>query len=251
MPLMGLGLHVLVALFFAVHAVRTGREMYWLMILFAFPLLGSIVYFFAVYLPGSRLHYDVRKATVAAVKTLDPGKELRDAEQAFEFTPTAQNQMRLAQALLEAGSTAEAVRHFNACLKGPFASDPEIRLSAARAHLLNGEGAAAIELLDAIRKQNADYRAEQVSLLLAQAYAREGRNNDARTEYISAVARFGSFEARAEYAIWALSVGDMLAASEQYSKIERAMKHWNRHTRSLNSSMVKRLELAFAAAHRA
>ena len=45
MPFVGLGLHLVVALFFAVHAVRTGREMYWLVILFSFPLLGSIAYF--------------------------------------------------------------------------------------------------------------------------------------------------------------------------------------------------------------
>jgi hypothetical protein len=190
----------------------------------------------------------VRKATAAAVKSLDPGKELRDAEQAFDFTPTAQNQMRLANALLESGATAQAVQHFNACLKGPFASDPEIRLRAAKAHLLNGEGAAAIELIEAVRKQRPDYRAEQVSLMLAQAYAQAGRNKDARDEFSSAIARFGSFEIRAEYVIWALSVGDMKVASEQYSRIEHAMKHWNKHTRSLNRALVQRLESAFAAA---
>ena len=34
----GIGLHVLVAIFFAVHAVKRGRELYWLLILFMFPL---------------------------------------------------------------------------------------------------------------------------------------------------------------------------------------------------------------------
>ena len=48
MPFVGLGLHVLVALFFAIHAVRSGQNMYWLFILFVFPLLGSIVYFVVV-----------------------------------------------------------------------------------------------------------------------------------------------------------------------------------------------------------
>ena len=43
MPIFGLGLHILIAIFFAIHAIRTGREMYWLLILFMFPLLGSIV----------------------------------------------------------------------------------------------------------------------------------------------------------------------------------------------------------------
>lgn len=43
MPIIGLGLHVLIAIYFAAHAVRTGQDKYWLWILFAFPLLGSLV----------------------------------------------------------------------------------------------------------------------------------------------------------------------------------------------------------------
>ena len=72
------GLHVFVALFFAVHAVRRGRELYWLLILFMFPMLGSVVYFFAIYLPESRLERKVGKVASVAMQTLDPGKALRD-----------------------------------------------------------------------------------------------------------------------------------------------------------------------------
>ena len=39
--MLGIGLHVLVAVFFAVHAIRSRQQMIWLMILFMFPLLGS------------------------------------------------------------------------------------------------------------------------------------------------------------------------------------------------------------------
>lgn len=48
MPFIGLGLHVFIALFFAVHAIRSGQQIYWLVILFSFPLLGSVVYFLAL-----------------------------------------------------------------------------------------------------------------------------------------------------------------------------------------------------------
>ena len=104
------GLHVLVALFFAVHAVRTGQPLFWLLILFMFPMFGSIAYFVAIYLPNSRLQHGARKAVVAASRALDPSRELREARAAFEETPTAQNQMRLAAALLEAGTPEEAAR---------------------------------------------------------------------------------------------------------------------------------------------
>lgn len=246
MPIFGIGLHILVALFFAVHAVRTGRDIYWLLILFMFPLLGSIVYLFAVYLPDTRLQHTVRKTVSTAAKSLDPGRSLREAQHAYDLTPTAQNQMRLAAALLEAGATAQAAEHYEACLKGPFASDPQIRLGAAKARLQGGHSTMAIELLEAIRAENPDYRVEEVSLLLAQAYAHAGRTGDAQTEFTSAINRFGSFEVRAEYALWALSVGDHNSAKAQYQEIAQSMKHWTKHTRSLNKPIVSRLEAAFA-----
>ena len=127
MPFIGLGIHLAIALFFAVHAVRTGRDIYWLLILFSFPLLGSIVYFFAIYMPHSRLEQGLRQAGKAE-KAMDPGRALRDAQNAFELTPTAHNQMTLALALYDAGHYAQAVEQFDACLRGPFGQDPELAL---------------------------------------------------------------------------------------------------------------------------
>src|SRR5690242_11183236 len=147
MPFVGLGLHILVAIFFAIHVVRSGQQMYWLIILFSFPLLGSIVYFVAVYLPNSRLERGARKAVSIAAKALDPTRELREARAAFDYTPTAQNQMRLAAALLDAGQAEEAATNYEACLKGPFASDLDMRWGAAQAWLACGRHAQAASQL--------------------------------------------------------------------------------------------------------
>src|SRR5258706_3429260 len=137
MPFLGLGLHILIALFFAVHAVRTGRPIYWLFILFSFPLLGSLVYFLVEFLPETRLNRDVGMAARTIAKSLNPGRELREARRAFDLSPTVQNRMRLAHALLAGGAASQALEHFDACLQGPFANDPEIRFRAARARLDN------------------------------------------------------------------------------------------------------------------
>lgn len=131
MEIFGIGIHILMAIFFAVHAVRNGQPIYWLLILFMFPLIGSVVYFIAIYLPSSRINQGARKVASVAVKTLDPGRELREAREAYEYTPTAQNQMRLASALLEGGNAAEAATTYEACLQGPFSGDLEIRFGAA------------------------------------------------------------------------------------------------------------------------
>jgi len=246
MPFVGIGLHVLIALFFAIHAVRSGQPIYWLFILFSFPLLGSIVYFIVVYLPNSRLHTGARRAVAVAARALDPTRELREARAAFDFTPTAQNQMRLAAALLASGAPQEAAANYEACLKGPFASDPEIKFCAARANLDSGNFPRAAVLLQEIRAADAGFRAEAVQLLLARALAGAGRGAEARAEFAAALARFGSFDARAEYAIWAYTAGEVDTAARLQADIDQAMQRWSPHNRELNAPLVRRLQAARA-----
>lgn len=242
----GIGLHVIVAIFFAIHAMRSGQQMYWLMILFAFPLLGSIVYFFAIYLPDSRLQHGARKAVAAVGRALDPTRELREAREAFNFTPTAQNQMRLAAALLEAGDAKEAAANYEACLKGPFASDAEIKFAASRAFVESGQPVRAIHYLREVRADNANFRAEQLSLLLARALAADGQQPQAGAEFAAAEARFGSFEAKAEYAMWALAQGDKPLAERLLAELDDTMRRWSGATRELQLPLVKRLQAARA-----
>lgn len=250
MPIAGLGLHVLIALFCAFHAVKTGQQMYWLFILFAFPLLGSIVYVFMIYLPSSRLQHGARKAVSVAARALDPGKELRLARAEFEETPTAQNQMRLAAALLDAGDAAEAADTYERALKGPFASDPELRYGAARAMVECQRYGDAIGHLEALQSERPEYRSEAVALLRARAYAGTARSDAAREQFEAAVARFGSFDTKAEYAIWALATGDQATATRLQAELDRTMARWNATNRELNGPVLRRLKAAQELARR-
>lgn len=247
MPIAGLGLHILVAIFFAVHAVRNGRELYWLLILFSFPLIGSLVYFFAIFLPQSRMDRKVRKAGAVITRVLDPGRELREAREAFDLAPTAHNQMRLASALFEAGKVPEAVDQYSACLQGPFAKDPEIGIGAARARLANQQPQPAIEALLSVIANNPTFRPEQTGLLLAGAYQAAGRDADAGGQYQAMAQRFDSVEAHAEYALWAIDHGDQATAAAQVEQVSRLRKHLTKHTLALHQDLLRRLDSASAA----
>ncbi|QPF71836.1 tetratricopeptide repeat protein [Roseateles sp. DAIF2] len=246
MPFAGLGLHILFALFCAVHVVRSGQQLYWLFILFAFPLLGSLVYFFVIYLPNSRLERGARKTLSAAARSLDPGRAVREARERFDATPTAQHQMDLAAALLDNGQAAEAATQYEACLKGPFASDPDIRLGAARAFADSGRPVEALAHLEALRRERADFRADQIAVLRARCLAAlDGHHRDeARAAFEEALSRHGTFEAHAEYAIWALGIGDQATAQRLQAEIERITRHWNKMSRELNEPVLRRLRAA-------
>ena len=239
-----IGLHIVVALICAVHAVRRGQPIYWLFILFAFPLLGSLVYIFAVWIPGSRVPFGANRAVSAAVKALDPTREVRDARAAFDETPTAQNQMRLAAALLATGQPEEAAERYEACLSGPFANDPEIGLAAARAQAACGRFADVLRHVEPLRREQPTFRPQDVSLLLARGWAGTGRNDEARAEFASAAERFGTYEAKAEYAIWAYEHDETALADTLNAELEKTASRWNSLARDLNAPVAKRLRAA-------
>jgi hypothetical protein len=150
--------------------------------------------------------------------------------------------MRLAAALLEAGQSEEAVQHFDACLHGPFAGDPEVILGAARANAAHGQPAAAIALLAPLQLKHQGFRADEVGLELGRAYAASGQQEQAGAQFEAIVERFASFEARAELALWAIANGQEAVAQRELIQIDHARRHMSKHTRDLHRDLLKRLD---------
>jgi len=244
MPFLGIGLHAIIAIFFAVHAIRSGQPMYWLFVLFAFPLLGSLVYFAAVFLPASRLERGAQRAMTVAARALNPTRELRAARAEFDRAPTAQNRLGLARALLDGGHPRDAAVNFENALDGLYADDPEIRYSAARAWIEAGEAPAAAVHLQSLHQKHPNFRPEAVSLLLAQARAQSGEIDAARADFESIHSRYGSFNSLVEYAIFSLNQGDREVANRLRAEIQRSMSGWSRANRDLNRPLLRRLKQA-------
>lgn len=246
MPFIGIGLHLLVAVFFAVHVLRTRQSVMWLVLLFLLPLLGSIIYFFMVYYPSNfQMQRQSHKVVTAAEHLLYPGRELREATHEWESTPTAQNRLRLAAAQMHAGEYALAAESYSACLQGPFADDVDIQLNAARACLLSGQAPQALRYLDTLSQENQGVREEEVAIVLAQALAADGQQDAARAQFELAIARYGSFQTYAEYAIWAANTGDTQTAQQLHDDIERVTAQWDDTQRALNADTMQRLNAAY------
>ena len=126
--------------------------------------------------------------------------------------------------------------------------DLDIRLGAARAYLACARAAEAVQHLQFVRQTDGAFRAEEVALLLAQALAAAGRQDEAGAEFAAAATRFGSFESRAEYAIWAAQTGDHATALGLQTGLQADMERWSRHTRELNQPLLRRLKTAMEQA---
>jgi hypothetical protein len=248
MPIVGLGLHILIALYFAVHAMRTGRNMYWLIILFSFPLLGSVVYFVVEMLPELRNSRSVRNAGHALGQLLNPERELNEAQAAFELSPTANNRARLANALLARGNAAAAIEHFRASLQGVHANDPALLLGYAQALFDNDNLPEACRALEQLRGNKERLPTQDSHLLYARALAASGEKAKARDQYDRLIAYYAGPEARCRYAAWLADEGDAERALALYREVANEARLMKGHYRSLHAHWLRQAEQALAQA---
>lgn len=238
----GIGLHVLAAIFFAVHAIRTNQPMYWLFLLFLFPGLGSLVYGIAVWLPEMRSHRGVRRAGAKVKQLLDPGRELREATEANELSPSVGNQLRLAEALLEAGRPGEAVAHYQLALQGLYAGDPDIQSRLAKALLESGRAADARDLLDRVIAEHPKFRSPPAHLTYARAVAACGDREKANEEFGVLAGYYPGLEARARYAALLQEWGDTDRAQALAADALRESQRLPAHTRGNEREWIALLQ---------
>lgn len=242
MHIFGIGLHILAAIFFGIHAVRTQQPLYWLFILFLFPGLGSLVYGIAIWLPEMRSHRGVRRAGAKVKQLLDPGRELREATEANEVSPSVGNQLRLGEALLEAGRPGEAVTHYQLALQGLYAGDPDIQSRLAKALLESGRAADARDLLDRVIKEHPNFKSPPAHLVYARAVAACNDRDKAIEEFDVLAKYYPGLEARARFAALLLEWGDKERAQRLAAESLRDSQRLPAHTRSNEREWIALLQ---------
>lgn len=224
MTILGGGLLYLVfALAMAVHAVRSGRPLWWLPVIVFLPL-GAVIYGVAVVAPdvlgGSR----AQRLAADTRAVLDPGREYREAQRACQETPTVRNQARLAAAAAGLGRHDEAERLYREAAHGIHAEDPSLLLGRAQALLELGRAAEALEALELIPGgETADPLTPPAMLALARAYEALGRTAEADGAYAEAVQRMAGFEALARHAAFLARTGRTAEARDLLADIDRRL----------------------------
>lgn len=246
MHIFGLGLHFIIAVLFAIHALRNGREMYWLLILFMFPLLGSIVYAVVVFIPEMRNSRGARRLAKGIADTLNPGAELRAAQAEFDISPTVANRLRLADALVASQRPADAVPLYRECLQGVHRNDPTIEVKLAGGLLESGDAAGARDLLEALIRREPHFRSQEGHLIYARAVAAAGDQTHAREEFDALLQSSAALDVRAWYADFLAEWGDDTAAR---ALAEDSLRHVHRmpsHARRINDPWIRRLRQILA-----
>jgi hypothetical protein len=207
------------AISLAVHAVRTGRNMYWIMILLMAPLLGSLIYIGAELMPELMGGYKARKAGEAARRALDPGRDARRAMDQLEVARTPANLKAAADALLALDRPAEALALYEEATSGAFADDPALLAGRARAAFEAGNADRALASLDKLRQLEPNARMPEEHLLYARVLEVVGRDADAEREYRAVAAYYPGAEALARQGLLLDRLGRRAEAEACWDKI--------------------------------
>jgi hypothetical protein len=216
-------LSLLTAIALCVHAVRTGRETYWLWIILMFQPLGGLVYFLTQILPGLTGGTTARRIGRAARETLDPHREYREAKAACDDTPTVRNQSRLAAAAARLGRPAEAEALYRTAAQGVHADDPVLLLGLANALLELRRPADALEVLGRLGDDEAHGRTPAAALALGRAYEELGRIPEADTALQWASQHLPGFEGMARYAAFMARNGRREEAREAVADMDQRL----------------------------
>jgi hypothetical protein len=212
--------HIAIVVFFAVHAVRTGRPPFWIFVLFFFPFLGALVYLFAEYLPEVRRGRGMQVMTRTVARAINPGAEVRRLEDELRLGDTHDRRVELGRAYREAGRLDDAIRMLNESLTGMYADEPKALWELTRACYAAGrldEARGALERLRRARALNADQQ-----LMSARIREDAGDLPAALREYEAAAAQATGEEARCR---WALLLKRTGRGDEARQLFERIVLH--------------------------
>lgn len=231
-------LSYLPSLLCGIHAVRTGRAQIWLWVLVIGGPLGAAIYVLAVLVPEWMGGRTARKLGQAAVSTLDPERDYRQAKLALEETETVGNRMRLAQAAAALGRWKEAEEEWGRCVVGQFADDPVVLLGHANALIELGRFAEALRRLEALSALGKETDTPQAALAYARAYEGLGRNEEADAPYRFAADRLPGLEAACRRAAFLARAGRAEEAQAALAEIRKRFQKVNPQLRGIDRPFV-------------
>ncbi|WGM38282.1 hypothetical protein [Caulobacter sp. NIBR1757] len=227
----GFGLGLVFAILMCVHVVKTGREMYWLFIILAFPGLGPLVYFLVAVAPDLVGGSASRRLQAAAKQALNPEGEYRAAQALVDDSPTVANRMRLAAAASGLGRHDEAERMYADAAQGIHAEDATLLLGRAKALIELDRPAEALPILEKLGELGEAGRTPQAALAMGRAYQALGRTTEADTAYEWAAGRLPGLEGMARYVAFLCEQGRRAEAQDAMTEIDKRAKRTTAHFR--------------------
>lgn len=220
-----------------VHLFRNHRNTLWLWAILLLPIAGSAAYVVVEVLPGLFRRREVRAVQAAAVRKLDPERDLRAAREAVDVADTAATRTALADALAEAGNWGEAVRHYREAVAKTPGKDRAASLKLARACLEAGNTPEARRLLETLPESGSPSENDRAALLLARSLEELGETDRAAALYAELGERMPGAEAQCRHAALLIAGGRGAEAVPLLEETERRARRLDRMERLKDADM--------------
>ena len=248
MPILGV-LILLIQVGFAYHAVKSGRELYWIVIIMMFPVVGCLVYFFLAIYPTLGIERQARKLSDGIAKAIDPSREMKARIDDVAACGSLNNKMLLAEECLNMGFYDDAIKLYSGCMDGPYANDPLLQMGLASSHFHKGEFPSARQWFERLLNQQPAYKGGAARLLYARALEAIGETDAALTEYVRLSREFPGEEARYRYARLLKQTGQIAESNKICDEILRNARRAPRYYRREQQNWIElaKQELAESA----
>lgn len=177
------------------HCYTNKNSYYWFFIIFFIPVFGSIVYLFLNVFQKRDLA--IVQENITAV--IHPTKKIIDLEKKFSFAATFENQVALADALLEAKMYDKAIHNYEAALTDVFQNDFYVLSSLVEAYYFSSDFITAMQWSEKI-KDSPKFKKSKASFLYALALEKTGKPNDAQIILEGFDAPYARYQERLELA---------------------------------------------------
>jgi hypothetical protein len=193
-------LPILFQVVLVIHILKTGRNTLWIWLVIFVPLIGGLAYFAVEILPGLMGSRTAKRAASGLRKTVDPHRDLREANQRLAVNDSVDSRRKVADQLFDRGRYDEAIEHYRAAMTGIYSHEPLLMLGLAKSQFAKNQIGDARVTLDELIANNPDFKSPEGHLLYARALEAEGNVDKALSEYKALTRYYSGAEAMYRYA---------------------------------------------------
>jgi len=218
---------ILISLAFAYHCIRTGRPWWWLLVIGVVPPpFGWAAYVIFAILPDLFGSHSARRFADNVSTMADPGRGYREKLREVERIGSADAKRALAEECIKRGMFQDAVDLYQGAMNGPIGQgDPVLLRGMARAKLLAGDGAGAVEAFEKLKAMDRAAFDSDTELDYARALVLVGQTDAALRQFEAVVPRYPGEEARCRYAVLLKQLGQTERATKLFREIVDNVKH--------------------------
>ena len=233
MPVLG-AVELLIQIYFAVHAGRTGRY-WWIFPIMGMPLIGVIIYFFVEYLPDLQTDAKIR----SSFKPTRKSQNIKQLQRELELTDSIKNRINLAEAYFHHGYFKASIDLLEESLNGVNGADLHIIEGLSLAHFFNGSYENSLEYLNKYENLNNNELKHNLRLIKAEAYEKKGDVEAALKEYDKITDICHGEEARCKYALLLKQQGHADKAKALFDAILNNARLYPKHYAKTEKQWVK------------